>query len=113
MINLFKTLDGTEFQVVTQCHGHDKPIYTNTTYSFHFDLPKLPDEMVKLFKLCLLLDGSSILHHISWTLMHFTGRYNNECIYGVYNNIVILNESEATLVMKIVWCNSKQYKAVP
>ncbi|CAH9085204.1 unnamed protein product, partial [Cuscuta epithymum] len=27
-----------------QCHGYDKPIYTNTTYPFHFDPPKVPDE---------------------------------------------------------------------
>ncbi|VFQ61399.1 unnamed protein product [Cuscuta campestris] len=27
-----------------QCHGYDKPIYTNTKYPFHFDPPKVPDE---------------------------------------------------------------------
>nr|QSM07479.1 beta-galactosidase 13 [Ipomoea batatas]GMD71911.1 beta-galactosidase isoform X1 [Ipomoea batatas] len=27
-----------------QCHGFDKPIYTNIQYPFHFDPPKVPDE---------------------------------------------------------------------
>ncbi|RAL48824.1 hypothetical protein DM860_001144 [Cuscuta australis] len=76
-----------------QCHGYDKPIYTNTKYPFHFDPPKVPDENPTgcyrtMFFIPKEWEGRRIFLHFegvdsafyTWIFVNHVGPDNRNCL---------------------------------